>query len=86
MNNPQAFPTTYKVNNDVHVVEGMTLLDWFAGQALIGVLSNGDALETIINEARRKGMGSSDAISTGSYELAQAMLEERLKYIKENNK
>lgn len=41
--NPSAFP----VPNDANVngQEGMTLRDWFAGQALSGMLSDGEMTE-----------------------------------------
>ena len=49
---------------------GMTLRDWFAGQALAGLLAHSDNDET---EA------TSDTASRWAYEYADAMLAERTK-------
>lgn len=64
MNNPQAFPQSFEsLKPDV---EGMTLLDYFAGQAL--------------NNEWRKGYYPKD-YAKDAYELAEAMLKEREKHL-----
>lgn len=73
-NNPQAFPELRHVFqpdpvglNDKVIIEakpGMTLRDWFAGQALAGLLSG-------------KTRDTQDEFAAVSYELADAMLRAR---------
>lgn len=55
-----AFPT-----DNEYLTSGMTLRDWFAGQALAGVLANPARLDGIQNTVE------------GAYCLADAMLAER---------
>ena len=50
---------------------GMSLRDWFAGQALIGILSNQESLP--VNSR------ASDTIASWAYFFADAMLAERAK-------
>ena len=52
-----------------HGVGGMTLRDWFAGQALMGVLSN-SKLDERVGENR---------VARSAYEIADAMLKARKK-------
>lgn len=47
--------------------EGMTLLDWFAGQALAGMLANGQP----------ESLGLVHATAVTAYILADAMMKER---------
>lgn len=56
---------------------GMSLRDWFAGQALAGMIANPDFGQPT-DEARRLGKFASKA-ATLCYELADAMLAERAK-------
>ena len=72
--NPPAFPETRE-----HLSEskpGMTLRDWFAGQALAGTMANRDgrAWETA---AKRLGVEPDAALARGMYVMADAMLAER---------
>jgi hypothetical protein len=61
--NPPAFPTRYA---DDPLTQGMTLRDWFAGQALAGIMAqSSQALLT--------------ADARFCYEMADAMLAERAK-------
>jgi len=69
--NPPAFPNTGNSAWQLPPAEGMTLRDWFAGQALAG-LSTGAAF-TVPNEAE-----SAEAAQV-AYRLADAMLAERSK-------
>lgn len=57
---------------------GMTLRDYFAGQALIAVLSGGYVV-TINNLAIENGISTNDVATRVSYEFADAMLKERAK-------
>lgn len=54
---------------------GMTLRDWFAGQALNGLLANKTNME--IAAGAEKDLGG--VISSWAYEFADAMLKERAK-------
>lgn len=69
VNNPQAFP----VPNDANVngQEGMTLRDWFAGQALNGLLASG--------KWDNCGVGFEAYIAGHASNIADAMLAERAK-------
>jgi hypothetical protein len=47
------------------VIEGITLRDWFAGQAISGILINLD------------GMGSNKELAEFAYDIADAMIEKK---------
>lgn len=51
---------------------GMTLLDYFAGQALAGMSANSEMLDNVTQT-------STAAIARWSYDIAAAMLAERTK-------
>ncbi len=70
MTNPQAFPLDAGDNKHGFCNEGMTLRDYFAGQALVGVLLNEHDKGTDIPNVK-------EAASMLSYMLADAMLRER---------
>jgi hypothetical protein len=61
MDNPNAFPTT-------HYGAGMTLRDYFAGQALVGIFANPNGTA-----------GSWQVAAKHAYLSADAMLAERTK-------
>lgn len=62
---PNAVPQQWAMIQD-----GMSLRDWFAGQALVGLLSG-----------RRQGsLFTAEEAAGQSYSIAQAMLVERAKY------
>lgn len=66
MDNPSAFPEfQYLSSGNYVVVEGMRLKDWFAGQALMGILAKGHGGMTY------------DAISAQCERHADSMLKER---------
>jgi hypothetical protein len=54
---------------------GMTLRDWFAGQALPAVLALSH--EALIAVAKKNGVSETDAAALGAYELADAMIRAR---------
>jgi hypothetical protein len=65
--NPPAFPRDHRWQGN----NGMTLRDWFAGQALVGVLAG--------NDLSRAPTFDWDVMAKGAYGLADAMLVEREK-------
>ena len=68
--NPAAFPRT----SDLYAYSGMTLRDWFAGQALAGMMAN----ESTPFSADVAEVDPHD-IAEAAYHLADAMLAERAK-------
>lgn len=73
MDNPPAFPV---VSDVIGHYEGMTLRDWFAGQALGAIItatSNGQY------HPAREGQSLIEGMAQDAYELADAMLAERAK-------
>lgn len=69
-NGGPAFPVVAELNVRS---EGMTLRDWFAGQALAGMLAHGPHQDLAV-------LSSADLcahIAGGAYDLAAAMLEAR---------
>ena len=86
--NPQYYPTKNMLfntrTNNVELVEygGIDLLDYFAGQALIPLLSK-DSKDGLIEEAQSRGCKSPDEIgqilAESCYNIAEDMLEERKK-------
>ncbi len=59
---------------------GMTLRDWFAGQALSAMLANVEALKVLSVEAKRRGDSDGFGVTAEmAYRHADAMLEERKK-------
>ncbi len=70
--NPPAFPVVAE-NGLGHIDEGMTLRDYFAGQALAGLMANANmpfAADYAECEPRQ--------IADAAYEIADAMLAERV--------
>ena len=63
-----AFPTVYFTAPNF---QGMTLRDYFAGQALVGLLSR--------TEEKHGGCTGFDGLSLASYATADALLNERAK-------
>lgn len=71
--NPPAFPGGYRktpiTEGESHRYEGMTLRDYFAGQALIGILT-----QKWTEESKYATL-----IATDAYKFADAMIAERNK-------
>lgn len=75
-NNPQAFPHLVPHNQEFAYTEiGMTLRDYFAGQALLGFCANTDVTNAVTPEI------AANTLATMSYEVADAMLAERAKAV-----
>jgi hypothetical protein len=74
--NPPAFPTPMKDEDwEVYQHYGMTLRDWFAGQALAGMMEN----ERFLDAIRGSEGATPSKISHWAYKVADAMLAERVK-------
>jgi len=58
---------------------GMTLRDWFAGQALVGILANERMCENATDEAERTRTDIAKAYAIVAHSMADAMLAEREK-------
>lgn len=73
MDNPSAFPLPDERMLDGSGIRegspGMTLRDWFAGQALAGIIGAGNLKSSATNEV----------IACAAYSVADAMLAERAK-------
>lgn len=72
MNNPPAFPNNGN-RFDGRIAEGMTLRDWFAGQALAGILP------VCARDTPTPDETPTQAFARKAYDLADAMLAERAK-------
>lgn len=73
--NPTAFPLKHSEDK---FNPGMTLRDYFAGQAIIGILNTPSILEDL-------GLSLNQA-STLAYEIAEDLLIERQNYEPKNNR
>lgn len=61
---------------------GMTLRDWFAGQALTGVVATVNSSSQVMAlciEARKRGLETEEYIAESAFAIADAMLAERAK-------
>nr|DAH75522.1 MAG TPA: hypothetical protein [Caudoviricetes sp.] len=56
---------------------GMTLRDWFAGQALAGLLSDDGTILRMRSAAEADGQDLAKWMASGAFELATAMIAER---------
>ncbi len=71
MHNPYAFPHPYGAQG----CDGMTLRDWFAGQALNGMLAG-----LILDDGHHSPViGEPEVFARKVYAIADAMLTERTK-------
>lgn len=81
---PRVESTDYLVNSTARIVTtgGMSLRDWFAGQAIQGILANGSPHVMAIGAKEAAEFGETRTEQTWSrwaYEIADAMLRERAK-------
>lgn len=58
---------------------GMSLRDYFAGQSLVGLLSNEALLKQLFGQGRLRGVDTDDAVAQFCYQQSDAMLKEREK-------
>jgi hypothetical protein len=73
----RAFPSSINFG-DTHVGDvGMSMRDWFAGQALPAMIAM--SLEGLVVKPEEKDMTVSQMVSARAYAYADAMLEERSK-------
>lgn len=68
--NPPAFPNTGNSTWNLKPTDGMTLRDWFAGQALTGFITACSSFSEIRDD---------ETCAIRAYAMADAMLEERAK-------
>lgn len=77
-NGGPAFPRDSKWNLDGSLCQrgavGMSLRDWFAGQALNGYLSNRISMAAAVCESKEKNVEFPTYLARLSYEMADAML------------
>jgi hypothetical protein len=69
IDNPPAFPST-RITGQANIA-GMSLRDWFAGQALAGILAG--------NHPITRGEAPTEDCAAAAYTMADAMLAERKK-------
>lgn len=77
--NPPAFPTLQAIaaSGAVRSTSGMTMRDWFAGQALAGMLCNGFMPKNLAELPEYQALSEVDwDYPKKAYELADAMLKE----------
>lgn len=68
--NPQAYPCLDSSRGELSMRDpGMTLRDYFAGQAIIGIMSTAAAFDRVDRRI--------DMVARKAYEFADAMLAER---------
>lgn len=77
-NGGPAFPTTKPLEGWGDPNQGMTLRDYFAGQALAGMMA-GEFHVYAADLAKDRGHSSTAVIAASAYEFADAMLKERAK-------
>jgi hypothetical protein len=72
--NPPAFPNASDYLDNSY---GMTLRDWFAGQALAGIMANAHMIEALRSAAKVRGLDNHDAFGIAAMQMADAMLAAR---------
>lgn len=76
---PGYFNPDGPMGSDCDAYEGMTLRDWFAGQALIGIYANSILSSGIAKDAHDEKESPISAIADMAYLAADAMLAQRSK-------
>lgn len=56
--------------------DGMTLLEYYAGQALVGAISGDEFFVSAIETAKERNVKYTEWIATGCFEFAEAMIKE----------
>ena len=75
-----AFPSSSELGEGItSSFMGMTLRDYFAGQAIIGIMSDEGILDGFKENSKRNGTLFTWELSVGAYEIADKMLEARNK-------
>lgn len=71
-----AFPYSYATPNEFRFQSGMTLRDWFAGQALAGIAVNlsNDNIQELAD-----GIKGGNIITEAAYAIADSMISKRSK-------
>lgn len=76
-----AFPTSIEVTSEGQTVQlphpGMSLLDWFAGQAMAALLASPEVVERLSVEASEDGLLFGEHVAKTAYKFASSMLSER---------
>lgn len=77
-----AFPLGTSSNSEAeHMMAvgtgGMSLRDWFAGQAVSGMASSPDMWAAIAKTAKSLGISESSCIAASAYDIADSMLSAR---------
>lgn len=79
-NNPSAFPIAFDGRFGAYeAAPGMSLRDWFAGQALVGLLANSGNNPVVAGLARERDVTVDEFIAQMAFNAADAMLSEREK-------
>lgn len=75
-----AFPGIKQfLGDNTELFSGMTLRDYFAGQAMQGLIANKLLIKTVMNQSRRDGQTTDELIAECCYDTADAMIEQKLK-------
>jgi hypothetical protein len=72
----QAFPCAANEPQGWYATKGMTLRDWFAGQALVGLLS-GEIAKSLAEYSELNGGDLPDNAANYSFIIADAMMKAR---------
>ena len=79
MKNKPAFPRPFSestANDMVNKENGMSLLEYYAGQALAGVVASEMNLESLNRIAERNDDTTEEAVSVLCFSIAEAMIRE----------
>lgn len=71
------YPVEVKLYNGTCSSPGMTLRDYFAGQVINGLMSDGGTQAIVSKLAREADKSPLSYLAVASYEIADAMLEAR---------
>jgi len=71
-------PGGEQLSEKLYSAPGMTLRDWFAGQAMAGACYCSESiLSAIASGAKIGGMTVNEFVTRGAYEIADAMIAEK---------